>query len=742
MRRIVLVPILVVVLVGACTTSPESTTTTTTSPPVTSTTLGPPTTVPATTVATTTTAAPGYLPLPPTGFGATLLDVPLITEGTYPGPSWPTSLNDVTFAEDVPERLRSALVANGFAIEPNVQAFDEEYGLEQLGMESQFSAIYERLSPYGSGERAVFVTTDAAYHHWHLAFDKVLRDTEERGLLPILEDLVVDLVAASREEAASVAGTGIVEGMRRAEDHLSAVAAVLGLDVGPLSDLAIAEVALVEEHAAMTYPPTVVGEIVESCEGELWAAPSCVDYTLMKPRGHYTRTEDLTRYFKAMSMLGNTGFSLTDAEVLRVGLLIAQLIVSDSDRAAAWATIYDPTAFLVGSADDYTPFEAASAAASVLPEGLANASLLADDNTVLAIGAAMQEARPVLIDPGRASLRTMGARFVLDSWTYDQLTAPFVTGRLRPSPLDFASVLGSTTAAGIQDEAGDPATYPEYAPKVAELEAATAVRTIDDWGRTVYDAWLYAIEPQWANQHDEAFPPFMRNTAWKTKALATGFGSYAELKHDTILYAKQAMAEGEGPEPKPTLHWVEPDPVTFGRLAAVTAMLRDGLIGAGLMLEGDYDAEDGDPFDEDEATRWLADTLIDMFQRFERIARDELAAQPISQDDNAWLANIGSAFGVVRDHTGYEYGFDPSPLIADIFLDGGDDPFLEVATGPPDLIYVLVPDDRGGFQVATGAVYAYYEFWNAERLSDEEWWDRIVAGDLPDRPSWWTDEFD
>ncbi len=67
---------------------------------------------------------------------------------------------------------------------------------------------------------------------------------------------------------------------------------------------------------------------------------------------------------------------------------------------------------------------------------------------------------------------------------------------------------------------------------------------------------------------------------------------------------------------------------------------------------------------------------------------------------------------------------------------------LEVGTGPLDTIHVLVPDDEGHFQVATGSVYSYYQFWGPrpERLTDEEWRDRIVAGDLPERPSWWTDE--
>ncbi len=50
---------------------------------------------------------------------------------------------------------------------------------------------------------------------------------------------------------------------------------------------------------------------------------------------------------------------------------------------------------------------------------------------------------------------------------------------------------------------------------------------------------------------------------------------------------------------------------------------------------------------------------------------------------------------------------------------------------------MIVPDVQG-FQVATGAVYSYYEFWQprADRLTDEQWWEMIENDDLPPRPFW------
>ena len=96
---------------------------------------------------------------------------------------------------------------------------------------------------------------------------------------------------------------------------------------------------------------------------------------------------------------------------------------------------------------------------------------LASDATVNAIGDQLLATRPVQIDPQNASLRTMGVRFVLDSWVYDQLSAPNVTNRGTVSPLDFAAVMGSDWALARQIEAGVASTYPGYAPTVASLRA-------------------------------------------------------------------------------------------------------------------------------------------------------------------------------------------------------------------------------------------------------------------------------
>jgi hypothetical protein len=73
-----------------------------------------------------------------------------------------------------------------------------------------------------------------------------------------------------------------------------------------------------------------------------------------------------------------------------------------------------------------------------------------------------------------------------------------------------------------------------------------------------------------------------------------------------------------------------------------------------------------------------------------------------------------------------------------IDLDSGSDEVLEIGTGRIDRIFVLMLDDAGQFNVATGGVYSYYEFTQptSERLTDEQWWEMLRSGEAPERPAW------
>jgi len=263
--------------------------------------------------------------------------VPLLSEDqAYQGPATPRSLTDVSVRADVKQLLkdaavRKALLRQGFVIVPS-----DIY---------RFSAAYD--SPMYTGT-PVFLTTDAVYDAWHLVFDRVLRGIETKRLLPRLEELVRGMLANARAQATELQGTPLADPAGRVVTLLQVAGRQLGMKVGALDDIGRAELALIKAHDQLTRSPLLGTDI---------------DYSLYTPRGHYTRTKALRRYFLGMSVLGQTAFAVpgalqndlsrADASGLRLAALAARTLVGDEKLQGLWQEIYEPTAFLVGLSDDY-----------------------------------------------------------------------------------------------------------------------------------------------------------------------------------------------------------------------------------------------------------------------------------------------------------------------------------------------------------------------------------------------------
>ncbi len=113
----------------------------------------------------------------------------------------------------------------------------------------------------------------------------------------------------------------------------------------------------------------------------------------------------------------------------------------------------------------------------------------------------------------------------------------------------------------------------------------------------------------------------MRTQAWTDKDLQTALGSWTELKHDTILYAKQVMAEMGGGAPGGPPHgYVEPNPEAYARLRALAMMTKSGLANRNLLSA---------------TTGGNLDNLIDLLSFLQNISEKELSGQAIS-DDEYW----------------------------------------------------------------------------------------------------------
>lgn len=640
------------------------------------------------------------------GAFAEMPSVELPEGAAYAGPDRPRTLDEVRISPGAAGLMTPEVVATlerqGFVvIASDYKLFHQPYGLVH----------YE-------SEGAVYLTTDALFHTWHLTFDKILRSLEAEVLLPKLETMVREVAADATAQRTDLEGTGMAAAAVTVDRLLQTEMALLGLAT-PSEDEVQRELKLIQQHAAVEESP-ILG--------------TTIDYSSFTPRGHYTRTPSLTRFFLGMTLLGQVPFPLNEGlEPVRAAVLASRLFVpsglGSAEVATAWHDVYETTSFMVGAADDYTPFEVSDALESVAPGAMRDPSSIGDA-TLEAARTALLNSRTIQIDTEEPSVRLMGVRFVLDSWILDQLVYPNVgtelDPRLMPSTLDVAAAFGSRFARRVQQDAGQ-FGYAGYGEQLEALTEAVAERPTQAWGSTVYDAWLWSIQPLWL-PHGDTYPDLMRTEAWAAKDTQTGAGSYAELKHDTILYAKQFGAEGGNGAPSwIPRNWVEPEPVAYLRLAATVDMLLAGLDERDLLTS----ETSGLLSDLSRSLRWLAELSL-----------DELAGEAISVADNEELQSIGSWLETMWWRTADQLGGGASSMdeeaaiVADVGR-GGDE-VLEVGTGRVDILLILTPNDEGVFQVAVGGVYSFYEFTQpvSERLDDETWRQMLSAGDAPERPAW------
>jgi hypothetical protein len=230
----------------------------------------------------------------------------------------------------------------------------------------------------------------------------------------------------------------------------------------------------------------------------------------------------------------------------------------------------------------------------------------------------------------------------------------------------------------------------------------------------------------------EGAPEFMKTKVWARKSLNTSLGSWTELRHDTILYAKQSVAaEGDGGELTASVGYVEPYPDFFKHMAALATASSDGLAKYGLL---------------DENVKDKLATMTQLCNDLESISTKELSGEALDDHDaNAirWFGGTLEQLELFYDSEGRTMSpaDERSPVVADVHSDLNADLALEEATGYPALIYAVLELD-GRLQVLRGAAYDYYEFTVpiARRMTDEEWRTALDAGTQPPRPIW-TNEF-
>ena len=632
-------------------------------------------------------------------------------------------------------RLMETLGRNGFAIVPaeNEQLFH----------------VYERNDYHCFPS---FVTTDLYMQAFHMYFDCVLRDVEQQKFIPILTKLTQKLY----DEMNQLANTATHADMKAAAQYDAAFFAIghALLTGEPLVKL---------QHPTMTAPggkgtlnlQQQAEQEIKNVKNEDYEYSEFLEYTealfmpkfsypMFRPRGHYTRNETLKNYFRGMMWLQSVPFAADIEHQLKRALVMAQVIGSNPALTKTYQSVAEPLDYLMGLPDNVTILQVY---AEITKTGASLGDILKNPQMMKRLRTVIEELakKQTRIVPkfqltSRYKINLFPQRYMPDSEVLQEMVDYDNDPTLRDAPkgLDVLAAIDIYSAERILlKELNEQGRWDKYSDNLARMKQR--MKEID-WQASVANQWIHSLRtlPLSGDNH----PYFMQTEQWSKKCLNTALASWAELKHDAILYAKQpfgAECGGAGiPEPT-TKGYVEPN-LNYWQVAITLIDNTKNLLEKYHLM-----------------TEKIESATVDLRDKAEfllGISEKEIEGRPLTNEEYDQIEYIGAAFenitlGLISEPDQWLMGWSDVQgadknvaVVADVYTaNAGNNPDKSVvyeAVGPAHEIYVVVEID-GYLWLTRGAVFSYREFQEdlmAPRLTDEEWQEQLQS--QPDKgiPSW------
>lgn len=595
----------------------------------------------------------------------------------------------------------------------------------------------------------VYISSDAILHALHRSYDNMLKYVEKEFLFGELRTALEKIhTQIAQEKSVKKLLTPIeLTALKDADVYITVTRKLLNPYDNSIMSL------FPEENNK------VISELLDLARAEkmtqynLFASQSrMIDFSQMKPRGHYTQDEDLKNYFRAMMWMGRTelyitapksdGPTPTEQDIQRQCALSVQIAQSAKTCTALHNlnTIDKTITSFVGAQDNLTTNNllAIIDRLGITINSLQDAKEVKKfQDACIAEGASQKILSQILIsnelekiEPAAAYM-VLGQRFIIDSYIFMNVVYDKVASRLMPSTLDAMFALGNNSA--LQLLKSELEKY-RYAPQLAGLRYLIDSYGKDDWNSSLYATWLQSLRS--LNPPDESkrkqLPIFMQTAAWWQKTLNTQLMSWAELRHDNLLYAKQSYTGGLGcfyPE-----GYVEPVPELYATVRSFAQQFKKALEGnlpVGKIGE-------------------LLTTLRDyekVMTTLESISQKELRHEELSEDERDVITNwimrkeISVVCATETHYTGWyqkllfgvssDISLDKNPnfVVADVHTQPTDEAgnmvgkVLHVGTGAPSLSVIIANDNDDCSTAYCGPVGSYFEYIseNFYRLTDEEW---------------------
>ncbi|HKP63286.1 MAG TPA: DUF3160 domain-containing protein [Polyangiales bacterium] len=614
-----------------------------------------------------------------------------------------------------------------------------------LNMANGLKTIYAEDLP-------VYISLDVILDAVHTSYEAILKDLERSRLSLELKTMLVDARTRNADRAEKNAQV-----TKDLDFYLGVAQGLLeGAAAKPRAGADAAQLASFHDKA-------MAGQGIQRVE--LFGVARDIDFSQFKPRGHYADSIELERYFRAMIWLGRTDFRLIEtlgdgSRVFHRRQFDAVLALRDAIQGSAldaYINIDAVVSAFVGD-HDYMQLREIEALLQVIggdPKALSDQEL-ATRIIEGGYGAQRIASQVMFKDPNTTlitlpldrSFALLGQRYIVDSRVfsdvvYDRvLPAKGKPFRFLPNPLDAAYAALDNPAAlpllrSELDEYG-------YAPNLERVRKVVDAHGDDYWQQNLYTLWLAALRaasPRVGEQDQPGMPSVTRTEPWARRMLNTQLGSWAQLRHDTILYAKQSYSGSPSCEYPDA--YVDPYPDAFARIAdyAARGKTLGGVLGRlGSAMQVEY------------ITKYFGE-LESVANILRDLAEQQQKGVPFNAAQMAFINDAVKSKGFGCSPTGpfsYEGWYkrlmysssdeEMKPTIADVHTDpGGDDrppQVLHAATGFPRLLVVTV-DTCDGPRAYAGVAYSYFEVVKKDlnRLNDGEW--AGMARDYPDVP--WVD---
>ncbi len=637
-----------------------------------------------------------------------------------------------------------------------------------------FAEMYYRIY---SRDLPVFIATDALLHAWHRTYDGMLEELEETYLATSLDEILTAM-AKSIPAAQKEYGNGVLKDSLADADYFLAMARSL------LTGKQVATALNQEDRVATTLR---AAHGLQLHKFHLFGRMREMDFSQFKVRGHYENSDKLKKYFKAMMWCGRIDLRIAGgkdylgvlssprelgSEVILIDLLqqfdrLIQTYVGRTDSA----TFAHLGALLskagIKSPADFKTMEQLEALQAEILAGKVGLQHIRGDVYTSPFGGKVELPR---------SFTLLGQKFVLDSWVtakvvFDDVPVEYEdtpAGKIQrvrrvPSCLDVAfAALGNDQVVPLLVERITAGPH-RFRDRVNYQNNLLATRNVinaqqpSEWDVNLYMGWLATLRELSKPTTHAKYPEALRTRAWARKSLNTQLASWTQLRHDTVLYAKQSYTSNAScfyPA-----GFVEPVPHVWARMEKMiqraAELLEKTPFPSGTAVKKTTRGEIQVDFkDLQKQQAAFLRNFAEQVGKLKTIAAKQLEQKELTAAEAKFLKDI-----VQKDsssgHTEYN-GWDtklfwksttdagqPDPLVADVHTDvpapifGDPGCVLHQGVGNVDLMLIAI-DNGKDRMVYAGPVLSHYEFemTGTVRKADSEWRKDLSAGKLPPRPQW------